>query len=76
MKQGLIDYGTMDRKTWVLNHFGQIVATIAQISWCNQTEFFINEMSNNPFSLQEWFDINENQLTQLTELVRGKLTSL
>lgn len=33
-------------------------------------------MSNNPFALQEWYDMNESQLTQLTELVRGKLTSL
>lgn len=33
-------------------------------------------MSNNPFSLQEWYDLNESQLAQLTELVRGKLTSL
>jgi dynein heavy chain len=33
-------------------------------------------MSNNPFSLQEWYDMNETQLAQLTELVRGKLTSL
>jgi dynein heavy chain len=33
-------------------------------------------MSNNPFSLQEWYDMNETQLGQLTELVRGKLTSL
>ncbi len=37
---------------------------------------YINEMSSNPFSLQEWFDLNEAQLAQLTELVRGKLTSL
>ena len=33
-------------------------------------------MSNNPFALQEWYDLNESQLAQLTELVRGKLTSL
>jgi dynein heavy chain len=33
-------------------------------------------MSNNPFALQEWYDLNETQLGQLTELVRGKLTSL
>jgi dynein heavy chain len=33
-------------------------------------------MSNNPFSLQEWYDMNETQLGQLTELVRGNLSSL
>ncbi len=76
MKSGLNDYTTTDRKQWVLTHFGQIVATIAQIQWSSSSEFYINEMSNNPFSLQEWYDMNETQLGQLTELVRGKLTSL
>jgi dynein heavy chain len=33
-------------------------------------------MSNNPFALQEWYDLNETQLGHLTELVRGKLNSL
>jgi dynein heavy chain len=33
-------------------------------------------MSVNPFSLQEWFEANEQQLATLTELVRGKLTNL
>ena len=76
LKQGLNDYANSERKTWVLTHFGQVVATIAQISWCATSEYYINEMSNNPFALQEWYDMNESQLTQLTELVRGKLTSL
>jgi dynein heavy chain len=76
LKQGQNDYTTQERKQWVLSHYGQVVATIAQIQWCNQSEFYIGEMSNNPFSLQEWYDINETQLGQLTELVRGKLTSL
>ena len=76
MKSGLSDYASSDRKQWVLTHYGQIVATVAQIQWCSSSEFYINEMSNNPFSLQEWYDTNETQLAQLTELVRGKLTSL
>jgi dynein heavy chain len=33
-------------------------------------------MATNPFALQEWYEANETQLGQLTELVRGKLTSL
>ncbi len=33
-------------------------------------------MASNPFALQEWYETNETQLGQLTELVRGKLTSL
>ena len=76
MKTGLSDYGTQERKNWVLSHYGQVVATIAQIQWCSSTEFAINDMSSNPFALQEWYEANESQLGQLTELVRGKLTSL
>lgn len=76
LKTGLADYASTERKQWVLTHFGQVVATIAQISWCSTSEYYINEMSNNPFALQEWYDLNETQLGQLTELVRGKLTSL
>lgn len=62
MKAGLADYANMDRKQWVLSHYGQVVATIAQIMWCSQTEFYINDMQSNPFSLQEWYDLNETQL--------------
>ena len=51
LKQGLVDYGNTERKAWVLTHFGQVVATIAQIMWCSQTEMYINEMQSNPFSL-------------------------
>lgn len=35
MKKGFEDYGTQDRKTFVVEHKGQIVATIAQIMWCD-----------------------------------------
>jgi len=35
MKSGLADYQNTDRRQWVLTHFGQVVATIAQIQWCS-----------------------------------------
>ena len=60
MKQGLTDYANTERKQWMLIHFCQVVATIAQISWCSTTEYYINDMANNPFSLQEWYDLNES----------------
>ena len=44
--------------------------------WCSYTEGNINDMAQNPFALQDWYEQNEQQLAQLTELVRGKLTSL
>lgn len=76
MKQALADYTNQDRKFFVLNHYGQIVATLAQIMWSSQTEVYLNDQAANPFSLQEWFELNVTQLEQLTELVRGELTDL
>lgn len=40
------------------------------------TEFNIDEMSDNPFSLQDWYQANILQLTQLIDLVRGNLDSV
>jgi len=76
MKQGLTDYGNQDRKSFVLEHYGQIVATVCQIQWCLNSEAYINDMLNNPFSLQDWFEINETQITTLVDLVAGELSSL
>jgi dynein heavy chain len=76
MKQALADYTNQDRKFFVLNHYGQVVATLAQIMWSSQTEVYLNDQAANPFSLQEWFELNVTQLEQLTELVRGELTDL
>lgn len=46
------------------------------IQWCLQTEEAINEMSNDPESLNQWFTQNEEQLNMLTILVRGDLKDL
>ena len=73
MKVGVIDYQTTDRKQWVLKHAGQVVSTIGMVMWCQTTEFYIQEMVGNSSSLQDWFDMNEQQLNALTDLVRGKL---
>jgi dynein heavy chain len=58
MKQGLQDYeksvsddAKNGRKTFVLEHYGQIVACIAQIMWCTMTSQALEEMQNNPFAL-------------------------
>jgi dynein heavy chain len=51
MKQGLGDYATQDRKHWVLNHFGKIVATIAQIQWSSQTKLSLQSMKWPPILL-------------------------
>lgn len=76
MKTGLQDYDMVDRKDWVLKHYGQIVSTGAQVTWSATTEAAILEMAANPSSLLEWYEENVGQIQQLTELVRGKLEAV
>ena len=60
MREGFKYYGdaTKNRKDFVLNHKGQIVATIAQIMWSTFSEDALNDQGSNPFALQEWYDTN------------------
>ena len=76
MKVGLQDYDVTDRKDWVLKHYGQVVATVAQIMWCMITESSIADMPTSGSALLEWYEENVAQIQQLTELVRGKLDSV
>ncbi len=73
MNTGLKEYETIERKEWVLKHFGQIVSTIAQIMWCSYTEASIQEVNSNSNALIEWYEENVAQIQQLTELVNTKL---
>jgi len=48
-----------ERKNFVVNHKGQIVATMCQIMWCQQTEDAIEEQSpSNPYPLADWHEAN------------------
>jgi hypothetical protein len=49
-----------DRKEFVMapTNYGQIVATVAQIMWTQNSEEAILGMSANPFSLEDWFNTN------------------
>ena len=40
------------------------------------TETAINEMANDPYSLNDHLNGNKDQLKQLTELIRGELTDV
>lgn len=45
--------------------------------WCFNTEEAINGMADeNPFALQEWYDLQVTQIEELTILVRGNLSDL
>lgn len=78
MKAGFDDYQSKDkeRKQFVRDHCGQVVAAIAQVMWCTGCENAISSYSSDPLSLQDWWDVNVSQLAQLTALVRGDLTDL
>lgn len=54
------------------------MATVSQILWCINTEDAINQVGSGaaPNALYEWHDTSVVQLSQLTALVRGELSSL
>ena len=75
MKTGVEAYETTPRKEWVLQHPGQVVASVSQIMWCQQTEkALLSETTKN--GMEQWYQKNLQQLSELAQLVRGELTGL
>ncbi|ETV90921.1 hypothetical protein H310_14407 [Aphanomyces invadans] len=72
MKVGLADYDTRLRKEWVCEHPGQVVATVAQMTWARQTEMVLMHSQ----SMQEWLGQVVSELNDLIVKIRGQLTSL
>lgn len=59
-----------------LTHYGQIVASVCQIMWTQMSEDAIHGQASNPFSLDDWLNLQITQLEALTDMVRGELTDL
>ena len=78
MKVGYNDYydASRERKDWVRKHAGQVIATIGQVTWTESVEQAFGDIETNPNSVSELFDMNVQQLSQLTELIRGELSSV
>lgn len=78
LKNGQRDYSQepAKRREWLLTQPAQVVATVGMIQWCQQTEDAISAMQDEPDSLNQWFNTNDELLKQLTNLVRGDLSSL
>lgn len=79
IKQGLVNFVSSVYKTrneWVLNHYGQVVSTVSQITWCASVEEAILDNESNSGAIAQCYDLNLDQLTKLTDLVRGNITSL
>ncbi|KAG6586851.1 Dynein heavy chain [Phytophthora cinnamomi] len=75
MKAGLLDYDTKERSVWVCDHPGQVVATVAQMTWARSTEEALN--SSNPVEeMHMWYKRNLYELNELIVKIRGDLTSL
>ncbi|EQC26205.1 hypothetical protein SDRG_15942 [Saprolegnia diclina VS20] len=72
MKYGLADYDTRLRKEWVVDHPGQVVATVAQMTWARETEAVLRTSG----SMQNWLATVVGDLNDLIIKIRGKLSSL
>ncbi|GBG29459.1 Dynein heavy chain 1, axonemal [Hondaea fermentalgiana] len=73
MKVGLLDYPTKERRHWVLEHPGQIVATAAQMTWVQGTESALRS-EDSEHAMADWYQVNLDELQALIELIRGDLT--
>ena len=66
------------RNEWILSGLwpAQTITTISQIQWALLTEIQISKLETEKAALAEWVDFSYNQLSSLTDLVRGQLTDI
>ncbi len=78
IKSGYTDYfqGEIERTTWVLKHFAQVVSCVTQLIWTEMCEYSIKEMTDDDGALIELAQQNITSIKQLIELIRGELTPL
>ncbi|TMW63012.1 hypothetical protein Poli38472_005630 [Pythium oligandrum] len=77
MKVGLLGYDTKARADWVCDHPGQVVATVAQMTWARSTEEALNTTVGDPVEeMHHWFGRVVFELNELIIKIRGHLTSL
>eukprot|EP00924_Labyrinthula_sp_SR-Ha-C_P002719 maker-scaffold_13-snap-gene-5.1-mRNA-1 protein AED:0.01 eAED:0.01 QI:0/0/0/1/0.66/0.42/7/0/4146 len=70
MRVGLDDYFSKPRKGWVVQHPGQVVATIAQVAWVRDSESALQKRT-----IESWYETNLLNLQDLIALIRSDLTS-
>ncbi|CAM9163466.1 unnamed protein product, partial [Choristocarpus tenellus] len=75
MKAGLLDYDTKPRDEWVGDHPGQVVATVAQMTWARGTEMALRA-ENSVAEMKKWFDTYVVELTKLIIKIRSDLSKL
>ncbi|KAH8057234.1 dynein light chain binding protein [Aureococcus anophagefferens] len=74
MKAGLLDYEGRVRDEWVLDHPGQVVATVAQMMWARGSEDALRAGSAE--KMQEWYQVNLDDLQGLIKKIRSDLEKL
>eukprot|EP01034_Spumella_vulgaris_P027167 gene27167-33850_t len=75
MKAGLLDYDTKPRDEWIAHHPGQIVATVAQMTWARETERVLR--SDDPIAgMKQWAIEYKAELQKLIVKIRGSLPKL
>jgi dynein heavy chain len=75
MKAGLIDYDARERKEWILHHPGQVVATVAQMTWARDTEKALSAEDPKQ-GMADWSVQYKLDLNDLIIKIRGDLTKL
>lgn len=76
MKAGLLDYETKVRAEWVCEHPGQVVATVAQMTWARSTEEALSVGGDPVEQMRKWYERVVYELNELIVKIRGDLTSL
>lgn len=75
MKAGLLDYDTKPREEWISHHPGQIVATVAQMTWARETEAALRD--DNPIeAMIKWSADYKAELQKIIVKIRGVLPKL
>ena len=64
------DYTKSKRIDWVRAHTGQAVLCVSQLYW---TEYVTQAIKTSPEALNEYYELNNRQIDDIVELVRGKL---
>ena len=64
------EYTKVARVDWVRAHTGQAVLCVSQLYW---TTYVTDAIKKSPEALREYFELNNRQIDDIVELVRGKL---
>lgn len=75
MKVGLEDYDTKARPEWVLAHPGQVVATVAQMTWARNTEIAFRQAEGHE-AMSRWYADVLDELNSLIIKIRDSLTNI